>query len=179
MKKYLLITLSILCFASIYAQDGRGTVSKRIVEKGNRADTKNRYNYMLLDAVNDADAAYTEYESTVQMVWDGKLNIMSIKNDKDKALRGIQDCLDIVESTPVYQGGDEYRQAAINYISAVKNKVEYLENLAVLGADKDSDTSAYNDASIKYTDISNEAIDLRNVVRNKKSAYEKAFYMKK
>jgi hypothetical protein len=177
MKKYLLITLSILSFTGIWAQESRGTVSKRIVEKNKRTDTKNNYNYMLLDAVNDSDAFYAEYESTVQMVWDGKLNAISIKNEKGKAMRGIQNCLDVVTDTPVYQGGDEYQLTVIKYIIAVKEKVESLEILGALGADKDSDTETYNRASVKFTDISNEAIDLRNTVRDKKDIYEKTFYV--
>ncbi|GHV14269.1 hypothetical protein FACS1894179_02640 [Bacteroidia bacterium] len=177
MKKYLLITLSILSFTGIWAQESRGTVSKRVVEKNKKADSKTTYNYMLLDAVNDADAFYTEYESTVQMVWDGKLNAISIKNEKGKAMRGIQNCLDVVTGTPVYQGGDEYQLAVIRYIIAVKEKIESLETLGVLGADKDSNAETYNRASVKFTDISNEAIGLRNAVRDKKDIYEKTFYV--
>ncbi|GAB6010129.1 hypothetical protein [Dysgonomonas reticulitermitis] len=177
MKKYLLITLSILSVIGICAQENKGTASKRIVEKSKKADSKTTYNYMLLDAVNDADAFYTEYESTIQMVWDGKLNAISIKNEKGKAMRGIQNCLDVVTGTPVHQGGDEYQQAVIKYIIAVKEKIESLETLGVLGADKDSAAETYNKASIKFTDISNEAIDLRNTVRDKKDIYEKTFYV--
>ncbi len=177
MKKYLLITLSILSAIGVYAQDNKGTVSKRIVEKNKKADSKTTYNYMLLDAVNDADAFYTEYESAVQMAWDGKLNTISIKNEKGKAIRGVQDCLDIVKNTPVYQGGDEYQLAVIRYIIAVREKIEVLEILGILGADKDSDVEVYNRASIKFTDISNEAIDLRNMVRDQKNAYEKTYYV--
>ncbi|MDR1090027.1 MAG: hypothetical protein LBL79_03045 [Prevotella sp.] len=177
MKKYLLITLSFLSFAGIRAQENSSTVSKRTVEKNKNANTKTTYNYMLLDAVNEADAFYTEYERTVQMVWDGKLNAASIKDEIGKATRGIQNCLDDVIRTPVYQGGNEYQQTVIKYIIAVKEKIEALEILGVLGADKDSDPETYNKASIKFTDISNEAIDLRNTVRDKKSAYEKTFYV--
>lgn len=178
MKKYLLITLSILSFTIMYAQDGKGTVSKRIIEKNKKTDSKTSYNYMLLDAVNNADEFYNEYETTVQMVWDGKLNVISIKNEKGKAIRGIQDCLDLVTGTPVFRGGDEYQKAVIKYIIAVKDKVDSLENLGVLGADKDSDPVIYNQASRKYTDISNEAISLRNIVREKKNVFEKTFYTK-
>lgn len=178
MKKYLLITLSILSVIGICAQENKGAVSKRIVEKNRKAETKTTYNYMLLDAVNDADTFYTEYESTVQMVWDGKLNAISIKNEIGKAMRGVQNCLDNVKNTPVYQGGDEYQLAVMKYVIAVREKIEALETLGVLGADKDSDIEAYNRASIKFTDISNEAIDMRNNVRDKKNAYEKTYYVK-
>ena len=178
MKKYLLVTLSILSVIGICAQENKGTVSKRVVEKNKKADSKTAYNYMLLDAVNDADAFYTEYESMVQMVWDGKLNAVSIKNEIGKAMRGVQGCLDNVKNTPVYQGGDEYQLAVIRYIIAVREKIEALETLGVLGADKDSDIAVYNKASIKLTDISNEAIDLRNMIRDQKNAYEKTYYVK-
>lgn len=173
MKKYLLVTLAFLCITTVmYAQD-RGTVSKRVIEKNNKANTKTHYNYLLLDAVNDADAFYSDYERTVQMVWDGNLTPISIKNEKGTAVRGIEDCLEKVKTTPVYRGGDDYQQAVIKYILAVRDKIDVLETLGVLGADKDSDAALYNDMSVKYTDMSNEAIDLRNEVRNKKNEYEK------
>lgn len=178
MKTYLLATLFVLSYIGVCAQENRGTVSKRTVEKNKTANTKTSYNYLLLDAVNEADAFYTEYEETVQMVWDGKLNAVSIKNEKGKAVRGVQNCLDVVAATPVYQGGEEYQQAVIKYIMAVKEKIDALETLGVLGADKDSDMETYNGSSIKFTDVSNEAIDLRNNVRNKKNTYEKTYYVK-
>lgn len=178
MKTYLLIALFTVSCIGVCAQENRGTVSKRVVEKNPNANTKTTYNYMLLDAVNGADAFYAEYEQTVQMVWDGKLNAISIKNEKGKAIRGAQNCLDIVTGTPIYQGGDEYQQAVIKYIIAVKEKIEALETLGVLGADKDSDAEVYNKASVKFTDISNETIDLRNNVRGKKNDYEKTYYVK-
>lgn len=178
MKKFLLITLSFLSVIGIYAQDDRSTVLKRTVEKNKKIDSKTAYNYMLLDAVNDTDAFYNEYEITVQMVWDGRLNVINVKNDIGKSIRGVQNCLDNVKNTPVYQGGNEYQQAVQEYIIAVKEKIEALEVLGVLGADKNSDAEAYNQASIRFTDVSNKAIDLRNKVRNEKNEYEKTFYVK-
>lgn len=173
MKKYFLVTLAFFCMMTVVHAQDRGTVSKQIIEKNNKANTKTHYNYLLLDAVNDADDFYAEYERTVQMVWDGKLTPISIKNEKGEAIRGIEDCLEKVTTTPVYQGGDAYQQAVIKYIIAVRDKIDVLETLGILGADKDSDAALYNDTSVKYTDLSNEAIDLRNEVRNKKNEYEK------
>lgn len=178
MKKYLLITLSVFCFVATYAQD-KSKTTKRVVEKSQIKNTKTHYNYFLLDAVNDADAAYAEYENTIQQVWDGKLAPISIKNEKGKAIRAIGDYLELVKTTPVYQGGDEYRTAVLVYINAVRDKIDAIETLGVLGADKDSDAALYNEASRKYTDVSNEAIDLRNKVREKKNEYEKTNYVKK
>ncbi len=178
MKKTLLAALCLLGVVALCAQESRSTVSKRTVEKNKRADTKTSYNYMLLDALNEADDFYTEYETTVQMVWDGKLNAISLKNEIGKSLRGIQDCIDNVKNTPVYQGGDEYQLAVLKYINAVREKTEALQTLGILGADKDSDAEAYNRASVRFTDISNEAIDLRNMVRNEKNEYEKTYYVK-
>lgn len=177
MKRYLLLALSVLCFATTF--NAQEKVTKRVVQKGQVTNTKTHYNYFLLDAVNDSDAAYAEYESVVQQVWEEKIPAISLKNEKGKAIRAIDDYLELVKTTPTYQGGEEYRTAVLAYIIAVKDKVNALENLGILGADKDSDATAYNKASIKFTDLSNEAIDLRNIVRNKKSDYEKTFYIKK
>lgn len=178
MKRYLLITLSVLCFIAVDAQN-RGNVKKRMVEKSKVTNTKTHYNYFLLDAVNSADDAYTEYENIVQQVWSEKLPPASIKKEKVKAIDTINEYIELVQTTPVFQGGDEYRTAVLNYIKAVKEKVNDLETLGLLGADKDADATLYNNASIKFTDISNEAIDLRNIVRNKKGEYERKVYVNK
>lgn len=177
----LLLAIGILAAFSLNAQNKKNktTVVNRSVEKNQRADTKSGYNNMLIDAINESDAAYIEFEKNVQAVWDGKLSVENINKDKKIALDKIQNYLQQVTNTPVYAGGDKYQQASIEYIVAVKAKVEELEALGIIGADKDSDSDVYNKKYAKFTDISNEAIELKYRVRNQKDVFEKTFYMKK
>ena len=152
-------------------------VIKRVVENTNKGDSKRHYNYLLLDAVNYSDAVYSEYEKKVQDVWDKKISA-DLSKEKVEAFKEIDKYLDIVKATPIYKGGEEYQLGALTYINSVKAKIEALERLGILGDDPNADAIEYNNASIKFTDISNETIDLRNVLRDKKSTYEKTFYIK-
>lgn len=179
MKKILLLILSTFALLSLNAQRNKATVVKRSVEKTNRTDTKSGYNNMLIEAINESDAAYTEFEKTIQLLWDGKLDLSSIGKNKNLALDKIQICSLRVTNTPVYKGGDKYQQATILYIIAVKDKVDVLETLGRIGVDKDSDEDVYNKKYAKFTDVSNEAIELKYRVRNQKDIFEKTFYMKK
>lgn len=175
MKKYLFIAVAMLGSVTIVNAQ---TVTKRVLEKTNKGDSKTHYNYLLLDAVNYSDAAYSRYEKLVQDVWDKKSNANLTKN-RIEALEEIDKHLTTVKDTPIYKGGESYQLAVLAYLSAVKDKVIALEHLGTLGDDANTDAIVYNKASAKFTDISNEAIDLRNNVRDKKSEYEKTFYIQK
>jgi hypothetical protein len=173
MKKYLFIAVAIVGFISVSKAQ---TVTKRVVESTNKGDSKSHYNYLLLDAVNYSDAAYTGYEKLVQSVWDKKSNA-DITKGSIETIKVIDKYIITVKETPVYRGGDAYRLAVLNYIDKVKDKVMALEHFGKLGNDSNTDTTEYNNASIQFTDISNEAIGLRNIVRDKKNEYEKTFYI--
>lgn len=178
MKK-LLLAIGIFSVLSLNAQNSKTRVIKRSVEKAQRADTKSGYNNMLIEAINNSDAAYTEFEKTVQAVWDEKQKVENIKNAKNRAIEKIQDYLYLITNTPIYVGGDKYQQASIVYILAIKKKVEDLEAVGIIGADKDADSDVYNKKYAKFTDISNEAIELKYRVRNQKDIFEKTFYIEK
>ncbi|MDR2950412.1 MAG: hypothetical protein LBV71_14565 [Prevotella sp.] len=173
MRKYLFIVLAMLSVTTVMNAQN---VVKRVVENTNKGDSKKHYNYLLLDAVNYSDAVYSEYEKKVQDVWDKKISA-DLRKGKTEAFKEIDKYLDIVKTTPIYKGGEEYQLAVLTYINSVKAKVEALENLGILGDDPNADAIEYNNASIKFTDVSNQTIDLRNIVRDKKSTYEKTFYI--
>lgn len=78
MKKYLFIAVAMLGSVTIVNAQ---TVTKRVVEKTNKGDSKTHYNYLLLDAVNYSDAAYSRYEKLVQDVWDKKRMLTSRKTE--------------------------------------------------------------------------------------------------
>lgn len=173
MKKYLLIALAILGITTgVNAQ----SVVKRVVENTNKGDSKKHYNFLLLDAVNYSDAIYSEYENIVQDVWDKKIRT-DLSKDRSRAIKDLDKQLEIVKTTPIYKGGEEYQLAVLTYINSIKAKIEALEKLGILGEDPNSDVLEYNETSIRFTDISNETIDLRNIVRERKNAYEKSFYL--
>jgi hypothetical protein len=174
MKKYLFIAVATLGFISVSnAQTG----TKRVVESTNKGDSKTHYNYLLLDAVNYSDAAYTDFEKLVQSVWDKKSNADITKN-RIETIKVIDQYLNTIKDAPIYKGGETYQLAVLNYINKVMDKVMALEHLGKLGDNANTDPKEYNNASVKFTDISNEAIDLRNIVREKKNEYEKKFYIK-
>lgn len=173
MKKYLFIAVAMLGFIAVANAQ---TVTKRVVESTNKGDSKTHYNYLLLDAVNYTDAAYSRYEQEVQSVWDKK-STGDLTKGRIEAIKVIDKYLNTVKETPIYKGGEAYQLAVLAYINSVKDKVIALEYLGKLGDDPDTDALEYNKASIKFTDISNEGIDLRNTVRDKKNEYEKAFYI--
>jgi hypothetical protein len=175
MKKYLFIAVAVLGFVSL---SNAQTATKRVVESTNKGDSKTHYNYLLLDAVNYSDAAYADFEKLVQSVWNKKSNA-DITENSIETIKVIDKYLHTIKNAPVYNGGEAYQLAVLNYISKVKDKVTALEYLGKLGDNADADPVEYNNASIKFTDISNEAIDSRNIVRNEKNEYEKTFYIHK
>ncbi|NDV95216.1 hypothetical protein D0T84_09820 [Dysgonomonas sp. 521] len=174
MKKYLFIAVAML--GSIAVANAQ-TVTKRVVKSTNKGDSKTHYNYLLLDAVNYSDAAYAQYEKEVQSVWDKK-SARDLTKGRMETIKVIDEYLNTVKEARVYKGGEAYQSAVLAYINSVKEKVMALEHLGKLGDDPNTNDLDYNKASIKFTDISNEAIDLRNIVREKKNEYEKTFYIK-
>lgn len=174
MKKYVFIAVAMLGFISV---SNAQTVTKRVVESTNKGDSKTHYNYLLLDAVNYSDAAYSDFEKLVQNVWDKKSNADITKN-RIETIKVIDKYLNTIKDAPIYKGGESYQLAVLSYINRVRDKVMALEYLGKLGDDPNSDPIEYNKASIQFTDISNETIDLRNIVREKKNEYEKTFYIK-
>lgn len=178
MKKYYYLVISLFCITGTgYAQETKSEIRKKVVTINKNIATKVGYNYFLLDMVNDADAVFTEYEDIVQRVWDGKLQ-KNLTNSSREPLNKLDQMRWYVSEIKVYEGGNDYRDATHNYIDALEEKVKYLEKLGILGADPESDVTAYYDASRAYTEVVNRSIEKRNILRNKKSVFEKTTYMK-
>lgn len=171
----LLFAISSLAVAG-YAQSS-GTVTKRSVEMNKNIDNKKGYNQFLLDMIKISDGIYAEYEELVQRVWDKKVDL-----NLDKSSNAYRNKIDGVKQTivdmPIFKGGDDYQKSVLTYMDAVKKKMTHLERLGVLGADENSNTVDYNDAAIAFNEVTNECIDVRNNVRNKKNEFEGKVYIK-
>lgn len=176
--RQLLLIISIFLISGIgYAQNSTGGVKKKRIERNWNINTKVGYNQFLLDMVSDVDLAYTEYEELIQSVWDKKVNL-DLNKSSDKPLKKIDEYRKIVIDMKIYQGGNDYQKAVLDYIDTMKEKVKLLEKYGILGTDPDSDAKDYNSTAIAFNDITNEAIDKRNIIRKKKTEYEKTVYMK-
>lgn len=168
----IIVSLMICSAISGYAQDGRSF--KQRVEKSTK--TKAGYNNFLLESVHNSDKIYSDYENTVQKVWDGDLK-EDLRNSSRKPLRELAQVQQLVKEIAIYKGGEDYQKTVINYLNAVERKISLLETLGILGANPDSKAEEYNSVSRAFTDLSNEAIDIRNAVRRAKRDYEKNFYI--
>lgn len=178
MKRLFIVSiLSCLAIAGYAQNETNNKVVKKTVKKNFKLDTKTAYNYFLLDIVRDVDSVYSRYEGTVQDVWSGK-NKIDLKGSSNTAIKDADRIYRMVQETNIYQGGDEYQKAVLTYIEAVKEKIRLLEIYGILGADPESDAGEYDDAAIKFHEATNDAIDKRNKLREKKSLYEKTVYMK-
>ncbi|WP_029904275.1 hypothetical protein [Prevotella sp. 10(H)] len=178
MKTTIFITCLLLGSATMgFAQNQERKVSKQTIERNKKIDTKNGYNYFLIDMIKDVDIVYTEYEAMVQRVWDKEINL-DLHNSAKESLEKIDDIRTSTLKMPVYKGGLEYRAAVLDYIDAVRKKTSRLEKYGILGADANSDITEYNKAGKAFNESDNEAIEKRNIVRRKKADYEKTFYIK-
>ena len=168
----LIVTIFLIIGFSMpeYGHAQEGGVSKRRVEKS--VKTKGGYNSFLLESIHSSDKIYSDYESKVQQVWNGESK-ENLEGSSKKPLRDLAEVQQSIKEIPVYKGGDDYQKAVSNYLNAVEKKINLLETLGVLGANPDTEAREYNNISRAFTDISNEAIDIRNAVRRVKRNFEK------
>jgi hypothetical protein len=159
-----------------YAQKQEGKVSKQRIERNKNIETKSGYNYFMLDFIKDVDAVYTEYEELVQRVWDNEVNL-DLHKTSVTPLKKINNIRAEIINMPIYRGGLEYRNAVLDYLEAVKQKIVVLEKFGILGADANSDIQLYYETSRKYQEADNVTIDKRNKVRRQKSIYERTVHI--
>lgn len=179
MKKIIFAVLAILSFTATGLAQENVTVKKRTVEKNHRPNSKANYGRMLLDELKDSDMAYAQLETSVQQVWDQRMDGNNIVLAADEAKKKVDECFETVKTTKVYLGGEAYRDAIMDYIEAVKAKIVILEKLGVLGADPNSDFELYVKTSAEFDEASNQATLKRDVVRKQRDIYEKTFFIEK
>lgn len=178
MRTIFFIVLSLLGTTVMgYSQKQDSKVSKQRIERNKNIDTKNGYNYFMLDVIKDVDIVYTEYEELVQRVWDKKVS-PDLRNSSVAPLKEIDNIRVEIIEMPIFQGGLKYRNSVLDYIEAVKQKIRLLEKYGILGADANSDVLKYNDAGREFYEADNVATEKRNNVRKEKTAYEKTVYIK-
>lgn len=159
-----------------YAQS-KDRVLKRSVKTNTDIKTKSGYNQFLIDMIQDMDTAYAQYERLVQKVWDKEL-VMDLYGSSKDAVKVLDNSKQKINSMPVYQGAENYKNAVLKYADIVKKKILYLEKFGILGADPVSDINDYNTISMKFQETTNEGIEGRNKVRRLKEEFEKTAYVK-
>ncbi|MDR2953634.1 MAG: hypothetical protein LBV43_00965 [Prevotella sp.] len=127
--------------------------------------------------INDIDKEYADYEEKVQNVWDNKIT-MDLKKSAVKPTTAIDEYCKEIKRMPIFKGGEDYQKSVLEYADAMKEKISRLEKYGVLGSDADADFDQYFASARAFDKASNDAIDKRNVLRKRKSEYERTFYIK-
>lgn len=174
MRKLLLISLSVFCFIGGYAQT-KGTVSKRSVEKSS-TKSKTTYSYFLLDQMKAVDDVYTAFVVDTRAFWNKEPDCDLSKLVDERVLQ-ITQIRSTVNLSPVYIGGDDYRESVIDYIEAVSLKVKTLYGYAII--DPNTQAEEYDEAMKVFDEATDVAMEKRNKLKEVKNIYEKTFYIEK
>jgi len=171
MKKIILASLLLCMAAAGYAQES-GKVTNRNIEKNRSVNSIVAYSNFILDMIRQMDITYGEYEEVIQRVWNKEIDL-KLERSSAEPLKKMDKIKHEITYTPVYKGAEEYQKAVLAYADIVKKKITLLEKFGILGADKDSDVLAYNDAARVFYEANNDAIEGRNILKRKKNEFEK------
>ncbi|NDV77611.1 hypothetical protein [Dysgonomonas sp. 511] len=130
------------------------------------------YTFYIMDKINEMDSIYSEYENAVQVVWSERLDHKILNKSAAPYLEQLTHIKELVSRQKPFADGEEYKQATLTYLEAVREKVETLEKMGVLGANANSDLNEYYDAYQAFNDATNKGIEARNHLRQVKYTYE-------
>ena len=171
MKLHLVLLIALLgVVGPMHAQKTEKVVKKTTKHKA--VTSRASYTFYIMDKINEMDSLYSEYENAVQIVWSERLDHKILNKSAAPYLERLTDLKALISRQKPFADGEEYKQATLSYLETVREKVEMLEKMGVLGANANSDLNEYYDAYQAFNLATNKGIEARNVLRQIKYTYE-------